>query len=183
VGGRAGRSRTARVDWLVAGLELLRSGGGDALTIERLCSSLNRTKGAFYHHFREIAEYHQALLAHWVESHTERLIEVANRTGDVGSRLQALARAVRKVDIGVELAVFAWSLRSETARAAVARVHARRIAYLAALSPESPNAERDAELRYAVFLGTLYLHPDPAEGRQRRRLERAFNALVGAQPG
>ena len=176
------RSRTTRSDWLAAGLELLRTGGGDALTIERLCAALARTKGAFYHHFADISAYHEALLGHWEESHTERLIALADASPegkrDRSARREALYRGVSQVDIGVELAIQAWSLRAEHASEIVARVHARRIAYLAALRPEGERRECVAELEYAVFIGALHLHPAPGDKSQRRRLQRALLALL-----
>ncbi|MFZ5896507.1 MAG: TetR/AcrR family transcriptional regulator [Myxococcota bacterium] len=177
-------SRTTRADWLAAGLELLRTGGGDALTLDRLCLAVKRTKGAFYHHFSDISAYHEALLAHWVHSHTEQLIAdaegaSAQRTRDAATfRRQALYRAVSQVDIGVELAIQAWSLRAANARAAVAKVHARRIAYLARLRPASESRARDAELEYAIFIGALHLYPDPSDAPQRRRLQRALGDLL-----
>jgi len=175
-------TRTARSDWLSAGLELLRSGGGDALTIERLCTALGRTKGAFYHHFGDISSYHEALLGHWEQSHTEQLIALADAAAegkpDSAARRETLFRAVSQVDIGVELAIHAWSLRAENASRVVARVHARRIAYLASLRRASETREREAELEYAVFIGALHLYPAPEDKSQRRRLQRALLTLL-----
>lgn len=149
------------------------------MTIERLCTTLGRTKGAFYHHFGNIASYHEALLGHWEQSHTEQLIVAADAAGkrDSAARRETLYRVVSQVDIGVELAIHAWSLRAENASRAVARVHARRMAYLATLRPTSETPEREAELEYAVFIGALHLYPAPGDRAHRRRLQRALNAL------
>ena len=73
---------------------------------------------------------------------------------------------MRGVDLGLELAVHAWAVRSPVARAAVTRVHERRIAYLAALSGGGPSGHKRAELEYAGFIGALHLYPDEPRRRQ-----------------
>jgi AcrR family transcriptional regulator len=164
---KAKAPRTSRGDWLLAGLLLLRDGGGEALTIERLCRSLGRTKGSFYHHFGDISAYHEALLEHWATLHTELPMAEAASAIDGEERRQLLYRALRRIDIGVELAVHAWAIRSPVARAAADRVHARRIAYLAVLRPGQRDAVAMAELEYASFLGALHLYPAHRKRRQR----------------
>jgi AcrR family transcriptional regulator len=156
-----------RDDWLEAGLGLLRTGGEDALTVDRLCAALGRTQGSFYHHFADISAYHGAVLGAWARLHTDRPIAAAERAADATER-RRLYRAVRDVDIGVELAVHAWAIRSPVARAALGAVHERRIAYLAALDGGGAEAERRAEIEYAAFLGALHLHP--ASARRRHAL-------------
>jgi AcrR family transcriptional regulator len=153
-------------DWVTVGLRLLRDGGEDAITIDRLCAALGRTKGSFYHHFSDIAAYHAALLDAWARLHTELLIAAADRAAEPGQRRTLLYRAVRDVDLGLELAVHAWAVRSPVARAAVSRVHDRRIAYLAALAGGGPDAQKRAEIEYAGFIGALHLYPDDVRRRQ-----------------
>jgi len=75
----SGVSTTTRADWVAAGLELLRDGGEDAVTVDRLCATLGRTKGSFYHHFEDSAAYQGALLEHWANLHTELPIAAAGR--------------------------------------------------------------------------------------------------------
>jgi AcrR family transcriptional regulator len=153
-------------DWVTAGLRLLRDGGETALTIDRLCVTLARTKGSFYHHFADIAAYHAALLDAWARLHTELPIAAAAVAPEPAQRRKLLYRAVRDVDLGLELAVHAWAVRAPVARAAVARVHERRIAYLTALAGGGSDARNRAELEYAAFIGALHVYPDDARRRQ-----------------
>ena len=57
-----GLSRSAYFD---VALELLAEGGHDGLTIAALCARLGVTKGSFYHHFRDLCAFTDALLAYW----------------------------------------------------------------------------------------------------------------------
>lgn len=159
--------RTTRNDWLALGLELLRDGGEGALTIERLCNALGRTKGSFYHHFEDLAAYHEALLVRWAEIHTELPIQAADGSVDVAQRRAQLYEAVHKSDFALERAVHAWAVWSPAARRATQRVHERRIAYLAALREDGKEARAAAELEYAAFVGALHVYPEAPEAQLR----------------
>ncbi len=153
---------TGRTDWLEAGLICLRDGGEAALTVEKLCAALGRTKGSFYHHFDDIAAYHEALLDLWADRHTEWPIQTAKRGSRVQQRRQ-LRAAVGKLDLRLERAVHAWALRSAATQKIAARVHQRRIAFLVSLG-----AKRGvAELEYAAFIGAMHVYPKAADKRRR----------------
>jgi AcrR family transcriptional regulator len=172
--------RTTRLQWLDAGLALIRDGGEAALTIDRLCGALDRTKGAFYHHFADITAYHAALLARWADAHTERPIQRADATTPARRRAQ-LHRAVDAIDLAIERAMHAWASRAPLAAAAAHRVHLRRIAYLAALRGGAPDARAAAELEYAAFIGSLHVFPDDAPAR-RRIMSRAVTGDAAPAP-
>jgi AcrR family transcriptional regulator len=166
--------------WVDAGLALLRAEGQHALTIERLCRALRLTKGAFYHHFRDVSVFHAALLEAWEQRLTGAIID-AVRAAPTRSRGRVLSRAVAGLDVSLELAVRAWALRSAVARARVARIDRRRIATLEKLwrarGHKRPRALADVE--YCAFLGSLQAFGGPGtrRGRQAERtLERALAA-------
>lgn len=171
------RGVTTRGEWIAAGIALLRDEGEDALTIERLCKRLDRTKGSFYHHFTDAGAFADALLAHWLDALTVRIIEQAERGDDPRS---ALARETRNVDVGLELAIRAWSLRDPRARRVMADVDARRVAYLESLWRRSTTPARAralAHIEYAAFVGAQQLYRDMGS-RRVRELERvAYEAL------
>jgi AcrR family transcriptional regulator len=179
-------ARTREVDWLECGLRVLRDGGEGALTIERLCTELARTKGAFYHHFRDANAYFDALLELWEAKQTALPIEQAD-AAEPAQRRRALDAAVHALDMKLDLAVRAWGLRDPRARAFVARVDERRVAYLTELADaELPLRERRAlaRLEYVAFLGAQQFFPDlraPAARETERVLHAAMAALTGAQ--
>jgi hypothetical protein len=178
-------ARTSETDWLESGLSIMRDGGEGALTIERLCHDLSRTKGAFYHHFRDVGAYLDALLTLWEHKQTAWPIEQANAAGP-SERRRALDAAVGALDMKLDLAVRAWGLRDPKAREFVARVDQRRVAYLAELvDPRLPMRQRRAlaRLEYLAFLGAQQFFPDlkaPAARETQRVLHRALAALSQA---
>ena len=46
-----------RNQWFVIGLNVLENDGYSKITIDNLCALLKITKGAFYHHFKNIDGY------------------------------------------------------------------------------------------------------------------------------
>lgn len=150
------RTTTTREGWIAAGIALLREGGEDELTIDRLARRLRRTKGSFYHHFVDIDAFRAALLEAWTTTHTLVPIEHAE-SESVRDRRARLYDAVGKLDHRLELAVRGWATRSELARAAREAVDERRVAYLTGLWSGKRRKEL-AEIEYATFLGLLHRH-------------------------
>lgn len=153
------RTRLTPSDWCDTGLALLRDEGMAALTVDRMCTVLERTKGSFYHHFRDLDAFLTRLLVRWEEALTEAPIAFAGRADALDQRASRLDDAVARLDHRVDLAVRSWGLRDARARAAVARVDARRMAYLtelhAACNPDGARAI--AQLEYLAFVGAQHV--------------------------
>ncbi len=170
--------KTRSEDWLAAGFTILGEAGADELTIERLCRAVDRTKGAFYHHYPDIQAYRAQLLAFWEVLHTQAPIDAAD-FASVAERRHALHLAVSRLDQKVEVAVRAWAYRDPVAHAALTTVDERRVGYLKqiwhAQGKPKPLAGRLAELEYAAFLGLLARH-----GPDNRKHKATYTLLIRA---
>jgi AcrR family transcriptional regulator len=141
------RGTLSATEWVAAGLDLLRSEGEDALTIQRLCERLDRTKGSFYHHFEDVTAFHEALLDAWEAQLTTAVIEAASSGADIAAFAELLSDAARSIDVRLELSVRSWAIRSERAMQRVRRVDERRLAALQLFpSPSTPRARRTEQL-------------------------------------
>jgi AcrR family transcriptional regulator len=173
-------ARSSKTTWVEAGLVLLRDGGQDWLTIDRLCDAIGKTKGSFYHHFASVEAYLDAVLDAWEERNTKGPIEEANRGPDTEARRRTLGSAVKRLDSRVDIAVRAWGLRDARARAYVERVDEARIQYLADLMPAHLPRQRRILLgrfEYSAFLGNQQL--DPTFSRSdSKALERLLNEAL-----
>lgn len=170
-------AHASRASWCDAGLALLRDDGSAAITIERLCTAIGRTKGSFYHHFRNMDAYLDALLERWEEELTEVLIRASASESEPESRLDQL---VRRMDHRLDSAVRAWAQRDPRARAAMKRVDKRRTQYLEHLyrARGLRPARLLAELEYLAFVGAQQLGLFAAP-RRVERLGRAHREALG----
>lgn len=154
-------TRLAREDWLDAGLALLAEGDQKAVTIERLCARLERTKGSFYHHFEDIAAYQVALLEQWKKRHTTALIAETRTLADADARSELLRMRVASADLRIERALRSWAETDGDARTAVKGVDKQRLAYLTELAEarfgDTEKAKTVARLVYASFVGSVTL--------------------------
>lgn len=66
--------RLTRQDWIRHGLRTLARSGAQALKVGALAQGLDVSRGSFYWHFRDIADYRQQLLENWRERATEGVI-------------------------------------------------------------------------------------------------------------
>jgi AcrR family transcriptional regulator len=166
---------------------VLREGGEAALTIDRLCKDLGRTKGAFYHHFADVAVYTDALLSEWEDHNTSipllRTEPAAARRGKRGT-----GAATPVLDASLDRSFRAWGLRDPKVREFIDRIDERRIAYLASLyAAEISVAQRRklARLEYAAFIGMQQLYPElprPAVRELERTLHGALDTIGERRP-
>ena len=66
--------RLTRSDWMDQGLRTLADHGPHALKVGAMAARLNVSRGSFYWHFRDIADFRAQLLQGWRERATDQVI-------------------------------------------------------------------------------------------------------------
>src|SRR5260370_30061180 len=66
--------RLTKDDWITHGLRTLANDGPNALKVGPIAASLKVSRGRFYWHFRDIADFRSQLLRSWQERSTDRVI-------------------------------------------------------------------------------------------------------------
>ena len=176
--------RLTREDWLETGLQLLAESGEQALTLERLCKVANRTKGSFYHHFKNHDEFINALLKHWQSKYTEQIIIAVERLIDPITQRRELDRLAANVDDRLERIIRNWSGVDERVRQTIKQVDDRRIEYLTDLIGKIGHLDRQtanelAIIEYAAFLGLRYLFLD-RESKQIEYFGTRFSEIISS---
>src|SRR5262249_45493149 len=161
-----------RADWLDLGLALLAKDGPDGLRIEALCAAAQKTKGSFYHHFADHDAFLAALLGHWRELHTDRIIRLVDRE-PAAARPRVLADIATGADHRIERAIRRLAAVDAQAQAALAAVDTQRLRYLERLNRDDASVpKRDARLvatlEYAAFVGLEILFPDESSAWRRQ---------------
>jgi len=63
-------NKVDKKQWFIVGLDILEKDGFAKITIDNLCTQLEITKGAFYHHFKNVDGYIDALMKYWLNQNT-----------------------------------------------------------------------------------------------------------------
>jgi AcrR family transcriptional regulator len=144
-------------DWIEHGLRTLAGDGANALKVVPMAAQLKVSRGSFYWHFRDIADFRAQLLQHWRERATERVIRDLEAAEAEPGRLKHLMRRAFATKRRLERAIRSWAAEDNDVAAAVAAVDARRASYmtkmLVAAGVDSKRASSRAAFMYWAYLG------------------------------
>lgn len=153
--GWAMNDRLTKSDWIDHGLRTLANEGANALKVGPMATKLNVSRGSFYWHFRDIADFRSQVLRSWQESLTDQVIEdVAGKAGP--ERLRHLLRRAFVARRSLDRAIRSWAAEDGAVAAIVAAVDARRVAYITGLLVDAGVDSRKAASR-AAFMYWAYL--------------------------
>lgn len=175
-------ARFSRPDWLELGLTVLVSDGAAAIRIDRLCAKAKRTKGSFYHHFKDRDAYVTDLMTYWEQKLTQRVIDKTERIHDPIGRILTLNKLASGIDADLERALRRWAGSDPIVEAGVAQVDKRRIEYLARLWLDAKDISSQqaidlATMDYAAMVGLQQLNVDVSEDR-RSRIDKYYEQLI-----
>lgn len=176
--------RLALRDWLRIGLAQLAAHGPTGIQLEAICEAAGKTRGSFYHHFKDHDRFCRTLVEFWRFENTDRIIAQVNRSDGAKAKRQALNRLAAALDPAVELAMRNFAASNAHAKAALAFVDKRRVDYLAQLNMQEFGMKKAAalelaEIEYATFIGYLLLFPDRSEDKFRKVGKRLDRMITG----
>jgi AcrR family transcriptional regulator len=149
--------RLTRDDWLTHGLRTLAKDGANALKVGPMATKLRVSRGSFYWHFRDIADFRAQLLATWQERLTDQVIRDLDARNAEPDRLKHLMKRAFAAKRDLDRAVRSWAAEDDDVARMVASVDARRVAYIAkmlvATGVESQRASGRATFLYWAYLG------------------------------
>lgn len=151
-------ARLSREKWLKHGLETLASEGFTSLKADTLAKSLGVSRGSFYWHFTDLAEFHQAVLHHYLEV---SVLAVVGQLEAEGTSAAEKIRALIDISVGsdrrIEQAMRAWAFSEPNVHELMAELDRQRLAYLGTLAEElgldPESARRRALLLYLSNVG------------------------------
>jgi AcrR family transcriptional regulator len=148
--------RLAKDDWLTHGLRTLAKDGANALKVGPMAAKLKVSRGSFYWHFRDIADFRAQLLRSWQERSTEQVIRDLDTRKAEPDRLKQFMKRAFAARRDLDRAVRSWAAEDEAAARIVASVDARRVAYIAKMLVGA-GVEGKQALGRAAFLYWAYL--------------------------
>ena len=149
--------RLTKSDWIEHGLRTLASDGANALKVGPMATQLEVSRGSFYWHFRDIADFRSQVLQCWQERTTEQVIRDLEAAKAQPHRLKHLMRRAFVARRSLERAIRSWAAEDRDVAATVAAVDTRRVSYIAemlvAAGVESRRALPRAAFMYWAYLG------------------------------
>ncbi len=159
----ARKRRLGDEDWLALALEVLSREGEADLRIDRLCEGLGVTKGSFYAHFENRADFVRRLVAYWAEESTESTISVIDNLEDetAEARLLALMRLLRKErKSSYDFIMRAWAIHDSTVAEGVQEVDRQRFKFVRRIFHQMGFRGAELDLRTRIFIA--YHSTDPS---------------------
>ncbi len=149
--------RLTKSDWIGHGLRTLASDGANALKVGPMAMKLRVSRGSFYWHFRDIADFRSQVLRNWRERATDQVIRELEAAKAEPDRLKHLMRRAFVGKRSLDRAIRSWAAEDKDVAAIVASVDASRVAYIARLlvaaGVESRRALPRATFMYWAYLG------------------------------
>jgi AcrR family transcriptional regulator len=149
--------RLTKSTWIEHGLRTLASDGANALKVGPMARRLKVSRGSFYWHFRDIADFRSQVLQFWQERTTEQVIRDLEAAKAQPNRLKHLMRRAFVTERSLERAIRSWAAEDKGVAATVATVDTRRVSYIAkmlvAAGVESRRALPRAAFIYWAYLG------------------------------
>ncbi len=157
-------NRLSKEELLEKATDILGENGPDALTIDRLCRSLNVTKGSFYHHFKGRDGFIKDLMDYWLEEFTLKIINISEEeTNPEKSRDKMIMEALM-MKSGPEKAIRAWGRDNPIVASYVERADTIRLDYLQEVFmpyENDPTRRKAIALTaYTTFLGSMFIYPE-----------------------
>jgi AcrR family transcriptional regulator len=156
--------RLTKSDWIKHGLRTLANEGANALKVGPMSTALKVSRGSFYWHFRDIADFRSQLLRSWQERSTDQVIQELEAEKAEPGRLKHLMTRAFNVKRDLDRAIRSWAAEDEDVAKIVATIDDRRVAYMAkmlvAAGVESRRALPRAAFMYWAYLGqTMVMDP------------------------
>jgi len=149
------KSRLSRREWLACAMDVLSKEGGARLNISPLCQKLGVTKGSFYAHFENQADFVAQLIGYWDEAFTQSVINKIDELKDqpANERLLALMRLLHNTQsAGYDSAFRAWSAQDLTVAKGVEMVDRRRFEYIRAIFRDMGFSGAQLDVRTRLFV-------------------------------
>ena len=149
-----------RLDWVLAGQDLLREGGIANVKLANLTAALGVTTGSFYHHFEDLGVYLDELADHYATTQPSAAFEVV-RDLEPLERIRLLFTLADEQDIPrLDRAMRVWAASSPRAEAAVQKLDHAFLEFLAQAFRDLGLDEQDARVRavlaFSAGAATVY---------------------------
>jgi AcrR family transcriptional regulator len=155
--------RTTKTDWFEKGLETLGDSGLSALTIDGLGDRLGVTKGSFYHHFENVRDYQEQLIAFWADQYLSTSDSLPDDPAERLALLDGIMQEAFSPVTEPEIAIRTWAQQDARVRSYVEQVDSVRREFVQnvfhGLAADGAQARLMADMLTAILIGSMTVLP------------------------
>lgn len=155
--------RKSKQDWLEAGLKTLGEFGVRGLTIERLTGELGVTKGSFYHHFRDVEDFREQLIAFWADQYLSTASNLPDDSEELIALLDAIMEDGFEFITEPEIAIRVWAQQDNMVGSYVEQVDSVRRDFLLkvfrSMVGDDEQARMMADMFSTMLIGSITVLP------------------------
>ena len=146
--------RLSREQWLSKALEVLSQEGNAKLRIDILSRSLGVSKGSFYWHFKDRADFVISLAEYWEAYSTEQVIELVNQNRSSASdHLLELMEFLAREDFAkYDVAMRSWAAQEPEVARIVKKVDQQRFNFVRSLFAKLGFKGHELDMRTRTFV-------------------------------
>ncbi len=149
----------SKQDWLDEGLKVLGESGVNSLTIDALAERLNLTKGSFYHHFEDVQDFQEQLIAHWAEQYLSTSTHLPDDPIESLKLLDMIMNEVFSPITEPEVAIRMWAHENAMVRSFVSQVDAVRHEFVLhvfrVIIGDETQARLMADMLFTMTIGSI----------------------------
>ena len=174
------QDRLTREQWLARSLEILSEEGPGELRIDKITHKMKVSKGSFYWHFKNRADYIESLAKYWDQWSNG---ETINRINAMEIDPKAKMKAIIEMVIGENLSAYDAAVQMLTHKEPeiapiVTKGFMKRLEFLGGLFRQMGFKGRQLESKKQLFVGYFILDGIMIDQEsKKKRLEKALNML------
>ena len=149
------KKRLSQRDWLKLAMEALSARGDSEIRIDRLCKKLGVTKGSFYFHFEDRADFVAKLVNYWLDEINQSVIPEMEKFADQTpeARLLELMKLLHRKQQGrYDVPFRAWAAHDDTVARGVAKADRLRFDFIQRIFHDMGFRGAELEVRVRLFL-------------------------------
>ena len=174
--------RKSKQDWYKTGLQTLAVQGVDGLTIQTLTDRLGVTKGSFYHHFQNVEDFREKLIAFWADQYRSTSSNLLEDPDGLLALLDTIMEEAFGTVTEPELTIRVWAQQDEMVRRYVEQVDSMRQEFVLkvfqSVVRDDNSAKLMADMLAVMLIGSMMVLPRMSPERVSD-LYREFKRLYG----
>ena len=172
--------RLSREEWLERALDIIATEGETKLRIDRLVSKLGVSKGSFYWHFKDRADFVLALAEFWARYFTFDPLEQSGKsTKDPKAAARWMYQAIVEQDLRrYDVAIRAWAAHEPEIAPIVKRVDQARMKAAKALFKDLGFSGTELDLRTRLFITYVSLQDGLFVRQSKKRKRQQIDQVI-----